>query len=207
MLFGDPGSTKCQKAMAVTLATCQELGFPLAEDKIEGPATTLSFLGIQLNSVSMCVSLPQDMLAKLRGLVDMMSTQWAFGKLHSIESLVGHLMHASKVCPLGKAFLSNLFVVLSAKKAGQYRRLNQAARSDLNWVLALLASWSGTSIQQFLILQQPDFHAFSDASGSWGCGTWFGSQWFQVPWPLHSVLATPALRELYAIVIACVVWG
>ena len=92
-------------------------------------------------------------------------------------------------------------------KAGQYRHLNLAARADLGWWQALLASWSGTSIQQFLILRQPDFHLFSDASGSWGCGAWFGSQRFQISWPSHSVLSTPALRELYTIVIACAVWG
>ena len=176
-------------------------------DKIEGPAITLSFLSIQLNSVSTCVPSPQGKLAKLHGLVDMMSTQWAVGNLHSLESLVGHLVHPSKVCPLGKAFRNNLFVVLSAMKARQYRRFNLAARADLGWWQALLASWSGTSIQQFLIFRQPDFHLFPDVSGSWGCGAWFGSQWFQVPWPSHSVLSTPVLRELYAIGIACAVWG
>ena len=145
LLFGDPSSTECEDALAITLVTCQELGVPLAEDKIEGPATSLSFLGIQLNSASMCVSLPQDKLTKLRSLVDMMSTQRAVGNLHSLESLIGHLVHASKVCPLGKAFLNNLFAVLSAMKAGQYRRLNLAARADLSWWQALLASWSATS--------------------------------------------------------------
>ena len=149
----------------------------------------------------MCVSSPQDKLAKLHGLVDMMSTQWAVGNLHTLESLVGHLVHASKVCPL-----NNLFAVLLAMKPRQYRRFNLAARADLAWWQALLASWSGTSILQFLILRHADLHLFPNASGSWGCGTWFGSQWFQVPWPSHSVLSTPALRELYAIGIACAGW-
>ena len=54
-------------------------------------------------------------------------------------------------------------------KAGQYSRRNLAARADPGWWQALLTSWSGTSVQQFLILCQPDFHLFSDVSGSWGC--------------------------------------
>ena len=40
-------------------------------------------------------------------------------------------------------------------------------------------------VQQFLILRLTDFHLFSDASGSWGCGALFGSQWFQSPAPLN----------------------
>ena len=207
LLFGAPKSHECKEALATTLATCQELGVPLAEDKIEGPVTTLSFLGIQLNSDSKCMSLPQDKLATLRNQVSTLASQRTIHDLHTLESLVGHLVHASKVCSLGKAFLNNLFAVLSTMKAGQYRRLNLAARADLGWWQELLASWSGTSIQQFLIRRQPDFHVYSDASGSWGCGAWFGSQWFQVPWPPQSVLTTPALRELFPIILACAVWG
>lgn len=44
----------------------QKLGVPLSPDKIEGPATTLIFLGIVLDSVRLQVSLPQEKLARLR---------------------------------------------------------------------------------------------------------------------------------------------
>ena len=135
-----------------------------------------------------------------------MASQRTIRDLHSFESLVCHLVHASKVCPLGKAFLNNLFAVLSAMKAGQYRRLNLATRADLGWWQALLASWSGTSIQQFLILHLPNLHVFTDASGSWGCGVCFGSQWFLVPCPPQSVLTALAVRELFPVVLACAVW-
>lgn len=188
LLFGAPNSHECKDALATTLATCQELGVSLAEDKIESPATTLSFLGILLNSDSMCMSLPQDKLAALHDQVSTLASQRTIHDLFALESFISHLVHASKVCPLGKAFL-NLFTVLFAMKVGQYRRLNLAARADLGWWQALLASWSGTSVQQLLILRQPDFHAFSHASSSWGCSAWFGSV---VPGPL-----APSLSPFY----------
>ena len=78
----------------------------------------------------MCMSLPHDKPAKLHSL-DTMATRRIVSNLHTLESLVGHLVHASKVCPLGKAFLNNPFAVLSVMKAGQYRQLNPAARADL----------------------------------------------------------------------------
>ena len=205
LLFGSPHSAECQSALAITVATCQELGIPLATDKIEGPAVALSFLGVQLDTAAMCVSLPADKLAKLRELIHNLVAQRTVHDFHALDSLVGHLVHATKVCPLGKAFLNNLFAVQSAMKAGQIRRLNLAARADLGWWQSFLTLWSGTSIQQFLILRKPDHHLYTDASGTWGCAAWSATRVFQLPWPAQSALSTSALQ--LPIVLACALWG
>ena len=39
---------------------CDNLGFPINEDKTEGPSTKLSFAGIELDTVLMVARLPQD---------------------------------------------------------------------------------------------------------------------------------------------------
>ena len=69
LLVGPPGTDECQQALSITLATCEELGVPLSADKTEGPSTSLSFLGIELNSASMSTSLPAAKLARLRSMV------------------------------------------------------------------------------------------------------------------------------------------
>ena len=51
--------------------------------------------------------------------------------LLALKVLLGHLVYASKACPLGKALLTNLFAVLSALKEGHYRQLNLAARAGM----------------------------------------------------------------------------
>ena len=60
LLLGPPSSPECKEALAVTLQTCQELRVPIAPKRTEGPVTSITFLGIQLDSTSMTVSLPQD---------------------------------------------------------------------------------------------------------------------------------------------------
>ena len=40
-----PTSSDCEQALTHVLHICQQLGFPIAEGKIEGPATILVFLG------------------------------------------------------------------------------------------------------------------------------------------------------------------
>ena len=127
----------------------------------------------------------------------------------TLESLVGHLVHATKVCPLGKAFLSGLFQVLRGMQhsRGQPRRLNLATRADIAWWHFLLAIWQGVSVQQCLALGQPNRHLFSDASGSWGCGAWSLPHWFQFSWPHGHGLSSIALIELVPIVLAAAAWG
>ena len=50
--------------MAVKL--CQGLGFPVAPDKVVVPSTTLTFLGIELDSVSMVMRLLKSKLEHLK---------------------------------------------------------------------------------------------------------------------------------------------
>ncbi len=56
---------------------------------------------------------------------------------------------------------------------------------------------------------QPQIELVSDASGSWGCGAWWNSRWFQLCWE-----SAPATREwsimpkeMLPIVVALVIWG
>ena len=44
---------------------CKDLGVPLATDKLQGPSTSLSFLGIILNTHFMEIRLPSDKLSKM----------------------------------------------------------------------------------------------------------------------------------------------
>ena len=90
---------------------------------------------------------------------------------------------------------------------GQIRRLNTAARTDLAWWQVMLNNWSGTSIHQFLLLQEPSHHLYSDASGLQGCGTFSLLLWLQFAWPRENPLHSIALKELFPIVLACLVWG
>ena len=50
LLLGPPGLPTCQDSMSTMLQVCQELGMPVAMEKSEGPATCLTFLGIELDS-------------------------------------------------------------------------------------------------------------------------------------------------------------
>ena len=67
----------------------------------------------------------------------------------------------------------------------------------------MLNNWPETSIHQFLLLQEPAHHLFTDASGSWGCGAFTLPAWLQFTWPKDNPLHSIALKELF--VLACAV--
>ena len=161
LLMGAPGSHECSHVLATTFSTCEELGDPLATDKVEGPAASLPFLGIHLCSSPLSVSLPHKKVAALCRLLQELLSSKCVHDMQTLESLVGYLVHATKVCPLAKPFLGRLFQVLRGARPSQPRRRNVATRANSAWWHSLLSYWPGVSTHQFLVLGQPDGHLFT----------------------------------------------
>ena len=56
----------CREALELAIPLCQWLGFPVALNKVEGPSTTLVFLGIEIDSVKQELWLPAEKLHRLK---------------------------------------------------------------------------------------------------------------------------------------------
>ena len=107
VLVGPPDSPRCLHDYRTLVATCEQLGMVLAEEKSEGPAPCLTVLGIEIDSKAMELRLPPDKLQRLLQLL----RDWRGKKVGSrkeLESLVGLMQHASKVVRPGRIFLRRL---------------------------------------------------------------------------------------------------
>lgn len=89
---GRPGSMECANNTRIMLQVCEEAGAPVEEDKSEGPATTLPFLGIEIDTVAMELRLPPE---KLHQLLQKL-TQWR-GKSACTSGICNQL---SAACPM-----------------------------------------------------------------------------------------------------------
>ena len=96
-------SITCHDNFAAIQQTCQNLGIPLALEKLEGPAHSLTFLGIEMDTIRTEARLPQDKLTRIN---KQLSTWLGKKKAtkREILSLVGSLQHASKVVQPGHTF-------------------------------------------------------------------------------------------------------
>ena len=178
LLLGHPNSEECVAALSTTLSLLTFLGNP------------------DLNTMAMSLALPHGKLAALREILWKVQGAKCVRDLHQLQSLIGHLNHLCQVLSLGKAFLNKLFPLASHMRQSQVWRLNNAARLDLVWWQFMINNWKGTSIQQFLLLQEPSHHLYTDASGSWGCGTYSLPVWLQFSWPRVNPLHSITLKEL-----------
>ena len=207
LAIGAPNSSECQQNLSVLLDTCSELGIPLAREKIEGPTSRLTFLGIELDARDMTMRVPQEKLAHLTNLIAELIPKRAATK-RSVLSLIGELAHAAKVVSPGRTFLRRMInCARSRKKLDDWIRLNSGFRSDLHWWHLYLRQWNGVLLLAEHVYHPPDIELLTDASGSWGCGGTMGQDWFQCPWSKQWLGVNIATKELVPIVVAVAIWG
>ena len=106
LLIDPPRSSHCAKALDKTLAICQGLGIPIALEKLEGPSTQLTSLGVQLDTTVWEAQLPHDKLIRIHSMVK----QWkgcSSCKAKELESLLGYLQDAARVVPSGNTELTS----------------------------------------------------------------------------------------------------
>ncbi len=111
IVAGCPGSDECAHNLENLLGTFRELRVPIAQHKVKGPATCLTFLGIEIDSMTMELRLPQGKLEAIQVLL----REWQLkrhGTRRELESLLGHLGHACKVVRPGRRFLRRDHVTL-----------------------------------------------------------------------------------------------
>ena len=108
LTLGPPDTNICQANLESIKHTCQLLGVPLALEKVEGPSTQLTFLGITLDTIRMEARLSDDKIARIK----QMTTLWLTKKdatKQEIISLIGLLQHATKVVKCGHTFVSRMY--------------------------------------------------------------------------------------------------
>ena len=106
---------------------------PISEEKREGPATSISFLGIVLDSGLMQLRLSEEKLQRLLDTVREWRSKRSCTKLELL-SLIGQLQHACRVVRSGRMFLRRMInLSTSANELHHHIRLSRCFRSDLAW--------------------------------------------------------------------------
>ena len=202
---GSPGSGEC--GMDIMHRVCEDAAMPIEPEKDEGPATTISFLGLELDSVAGEIRLPQEKLQKLRATLGSWRGRKACKK-RELLSLIGSLTHAGRAARPSRSYLRRLIDLLSSTRhLDQFVRLNREARADLEWWFMFISTWNGTAMMLVDRTVDPAVTLTSDASGTWGCGAYVGNHWFRLPWIGFILEAHITVKELVPIVIAALMWG
>ena len=133
LVMEHPTSPRCTHRVDAFLRVCVSLGIPVALDKLEGPTTSITFLGLELDSNRQEIRLPQTKIRQIMAELDRWSSNHKNTK-RKLLSLIGVLSFAARAVPAGRLFLRRL-INLSTKvqRLHHHIRLNQQALADISW--------------------------------------------------------------------------
>jgi len=144
----------------------KKINAPVKSSKIEGPSTSLTFLEIHLDTVTMEASITAERKESLLQELHHIHSLCKCTK-QQLLSLIGKLSFSCKVLPAGRIFLHRLIdLSTTVNKLHHHIHLTMEVQLDLHWWLTFLPHWSGRS----LILDShwtlnSTMELFTDASG------------------------------------------
>ena len=123
-------------------------------------------------------------------------------------SLVGELVHVSKVVTPGRTFLRRMLdIAHSWPSLNHWICLDLEFRADVMWWHVFVDQWNGMSLFVAHVYQAAIMVMFTDASGSWGCGATDGNNWFQYARHHNWSDVNIATKELVPIIQAVSICG
>ena len=207
LLISPPDFPLAEQQKKTLLSVFQYLNIPVAEDKLIGPSTKIPYLGIDIDSVAMEISVPGPKLEATLAMLPKWQNRRTATK-QELLSLIGKLHHISLVVRPGRLFLRRLIDLSCAVKDIRHHiNLNVEARKDILWWSEWLPSWNSSSfIPQPKTILHSDLKLYTDASGL-GLGAVYGNSWIQARW--NNVCSGNGVdfQELFAIVAAAYTWG
>ena len=205
-----PSKEQAQKHHDLILDMFKYLDVPVVPEKVEGPFTSLTFLGIEFDTVNLEMRLPADKKADILAIVRNILATNRVNK-RELASVVGKLSFASRAILAGRTFLRRLYDFTKATSSTRPHislLVPNSAREDLEWWSHALSIYAGKS---FFLLDKwtlaPDMFLQTDASGTWGYGAFYKGRWLSSQWSQDQLPLTIDFKELCAIVVACQTWG
>ena len=151
------------------LTLCKTLNAPIKPSKMEGPTTSLTFLGIHLDTISMKANITEERKQSLLQELTMLQSQHKCTK-RELLSLIGKLSFLCKILPDGQIFLRRLIdLTTTVKHLHCHIRITTNARLDMRWWLNFLPSWSGKILESHWT-PSTMMQLSTDASGTIGWG-------------------------------------
>ena len=128
-----PSKEACLETMNVLLKLLRELGFSISYKKVVMPAVKLTFLGIEIDSQAMLLTLPEDKAQELQDLVVHFSGK-RHASLRQLQTLAGKLNWAAQVVCGGRPFLQRILDMMGLLRQARHKaKLEASFYEDLAW--------------------------------------------------------------------------
>ena len=100
----------CNLQTQLFMEICEQINFPLSEDKMETATMRLVFLGLLVDTVKQMIMLPKEKLQKgITLLTEMLNKKSRKVTIHDLQKLCGFLNFLGKAVVPGRAFTRRLY--------------------------------------------------------------------------------------------------
>lgn len=121
----------------------RDIGLPIKAEKTVYPTTTLTFLGLELDTLKFEVRLPPDKLESMKSEIRKFQNKTT-ASLQELQSLIGLLNFSCRVVPPGRPFLRRIInLTMGLKKPKRQKRLDSEAIADLKAWAIFLENFNG----------------------------------------------------------------
>ncbi len=180
---------RCQLALETLLQLLRKLGFAISYSKVVSPTQKLCFLGINICTVTLTLSLPTDKVVKFMDLLKDFSVRKR-ASLRQMQSLAGRLNWASQVVRGGRTYLRRVLDLMKPLREPHHKVLLGAGfQADIQWWINYLQVFNAKPIG---VDQVPIKHVHLDASSVAG-GYYHDDDWGLTVWNCDA----PAVQNLH----------
>ena len=196
----------CLNALNIIVRLLRKLRFHINWNKVVDPCTKITFLGIEIDSLEMCLRLPDEKLHQVRQ--ELAHFQgWKRVSKKQLQSLAGKFNFCARMVYGGSVYSCPVIDTINLLKASDLKiKLSCSIRADITWWQSFMASFSERSL---LLDHQPITSVFTDscdvAAGGTFEGDWFYLNW-ELDWPFVANLHTNS-KEILAVFLAVCHWA
>ena len=171
--------TQCLEAQSRIIELLRYLGFHVSYDKVLGPARSVVYLGIIIDSDHMELRLPEGKLVKLITMLDKFLYAKRISK-KELECLGGLLSHCSHIVKGGKIFCKSVYDLYKelVNSSSKHIVIPESVRADLTWWKKLCKFFNGSR----KVCKEVFPHAMVSDSSFKGFGVYLGRDWAAGVW-------------------------
>ena len=205
----------CNNQIQEFLRICDVIRFPVSMDKTFWGTTSLTFLGILIDTVKQMVFVPLEKIDKARIIIrQILSNTNKKVTVKELQKLCGLLNFFSRCIIPARTFTRRLYSKYSGHslKPHYHIRVDREMRLDLTiWeqFLHQPEAYCRPFTDFLSTFTAEDINLYTDSSGSLGCGGFCDSAWFSQKWDESFLLKhRPSIEylELYAVTVAVMLW-
>ena len=179
-----------------------KLGLDISVKKLIPPSTSVTCLGIQIDTINRTISIPPD---KLQEIV-ILCKNWAsktYCSKQDLQSLLGSLLYITKCVDPARSFLNRMLHLLRQNTNASKILLTPPFFQDLAWFNTFLANYNGVTFYD----QVPaNIEVHLDACLT-GLGGHFGNMIYTLPVPMGFNEYDITQLEMLNIVVAATIWA